>query len=140
MFGYKSFLRIGVLSDTSIAGLYRNSYELEDCHFSFSQGVNNDGKAQTDVRGGTMYLTLVNFPTNEILQWMLKSEKFEDGAVVICDADNTPLEKIIFKHATCVALEINYVQAGKTYINTKLTIQAEKVNIGDFALDNRWDY
>jgi hypothetical protein len=79
MFGNKSFLRIGLLDDSSIIGLYRNSYELEDCHFSFSQGVNADGKAQTDVRGGTIYMTLASLPTNEILQWMLKSHKFEDG-------------------------------------------------------------
>ena len=57
MFGHKSFLRIGALGDSSISGLYKDSYELENCHFSFNQGTNTDGKPQTDVRGGTLYLT-----------------------------------------------------------------------------------
>lgn len=35
MFGHKSFLRIGALSDSSISGLYKDSYELENCNFSF---------------------------------------------------------------------------------------------------------
>jgi hypothetical protein len=140
MFGHKSFLRIGILNDSSIMGLYRSSYELEDCHFSFSQGVNTDGKAQTEVRGGTIHLTLANIPTNEILQWMLKSHKFEDGAIIICDENNAPLEKIFFLNATCVSLEINYVQAGKSYVNTKLILQAEKINVGDSNLNNQWKY
>lgn len=29
MFGHKSFLRIGALNDSSILGLYKDSYELE---------------------------------------------------------------------------------------------------------------
>ena len=37
MFGHKSFLRIGALGDSSISGLYKDSYELENCHFSFNQ-------------------------------------------------------------------------------------------------------
>ena len=49
MFGHKSFLRIGALGDSSISGLYKDSYELENCHFSFNQGTNTDGKPQTDV-------------------------------------------------------------------------------------------
>ena len=55
MFGHKSFLRIGALSDSSISGLYKDSYELENCNFSFSQGVDGNGKPQTEVRGGRFF-------------------------------------------------------------------------------------
>jgi hypothetical protein len=85
MFGYKSFLRIGVLSDASISGLYKNSYELESCSYCFSQGTYTDGKAQTDVRGGTIYITYPGLPTNEMLRWALDSHKYLDGTLVICD-------------------------------------------------------
>ena len=47
MFGHKSFLRIGALSDSSISGWYKDSYELENCNFSFSQGVDGHGKPLT---------------------------------------------------------------------------------------------
>ena len=64
MFGHKSFLRIGALGDSSISGLYKDSYELENCHFSFNQGTNTDGKPQTDVRGGTsVSYTHLTLPT-----------------------------------------------------------------------------
>jgi len=140
MFGHNSFLRIGSLDDSSISGLYRSSYELEDCHFGFSQGVDNNGKVQTAVHGGVIHLTISGIPSNEILQWMLNSRKYEDGAIIICDTNDMPLEKIFFFHAACVALEINYVQKGKSYISTNLTLHAEKICMGNTELDNRWVY
>lgn len=36
MFGHKSFLRIGALSDSSISGLYKDSYELESWRVAVS--------------------------------------------------------------------------------------------------------
>ena len=56
MFGHKSFLRIGALSDSSIIGLYKDSYELESCNFGFFQGTDVNGKPQTEVRGVTISL------------------------------------------------------------------------------------
>lgn len=138
MFGYKSFLRIGALNDSSITGLYRESYELQNCNFGFQQGMDKDGKAQTDVRGGTIQFTYANLPPNEIVNWMLSSRKYEDGAIVICDENDVPLEKIYFEQAACIGLTVDYLQQGKSYIVTKVTLQARKIKIGDTLLDNCW--
>lgn len=138
MFGHKSFLRIGALSDSSILGLYKDSYELESCNFGFSQGVDVNGKPQTEVRGGTISLTYGGLPQQDLLRWMLGSTKYEDGAIVVCDDNNEPLEKIFFEQAACVGLEIEYSQKGKSYIQTKITLQARKIKVGETALENRW--
>lgn len=138
MFGHKSFLRIGALSDTSILGLYRESYELENCSFSFSQGTDVNGKPQTEVRGGTLYLTYGGLPQNDMLRWALNSTKYEDGAIVVCNDNNEPLEKICFEQATCISLEIIYMQKGKSYIQTKITLQSRKIKVEDITLENRW--
>ncbi|MCC8171539.1 MAG: type VI secretion system needle protein Hcp [Parabacteroides sp.] len=138
MFGHKSFLRIGSLTDFSIAGLYKDSYELESCSFSFSQGMNVDGKPQSEVRGGILYLTYPGLPQNEMLRWMLSSTKYEDGAIVICNDHDEPLEKIHFEQAACVGLEIEYTQQGKAYIRTKITLQARKISVGETMLENCW--
>lgn len=131
-------MKIGPLEDASIFGLYRESYELESCSYGFSQGVNVDGKAQTEVRGGLINATIPGIPPMDIIQWMLDSRKYNDGAVVICDSDDVPLEKIKFTDAACVGMEINYVQKGKGYTGTKLTIQARKISVGNTDINNRW--
>lgn len=108
MFGHKSFLRIGTLSDSSISGLYEDSYELDSCSYSFSQGVDNNGKPQTEVRGGTIHMTYAGLPQNDLLRWMLSTIKYEDGAIVVCNDNNEPLEKVYFEQAACIGLEVNY--------------------------------
>ncbi len=138
MFGHKSFLRIGSLTDFSISGLYKDSYELESCSYSFFQGMDVNGKPQSDVRGGTLYLTYAGLPQNDMLRWMLGSTKYEDGAIVICDDHDEPLEKIRFEQAACIGLEIDYTQQGKAYIRTKITLQARKIQVGETILENCW--
>lgn len=138
MFGHKSFLRIGTLSDSSILGLYKDSYELESCSFNFSQGVDTNGSPQTEVRGGTLYLTYSGLPQEDMLRWMLNSTNYENGVIVTCDDNNEPLEKIHFEQAACVGLEIEYIQKGKAYLQTKITLQARKIKVGETILENRW--
>jgi hypothetical protein len=138
MFGHKSFLKLSTLDDASIHGLYRDSYELESCSYGFSQGVNTDGKAQTDVRGGAIHLTIPGIPPDDIIEWSLNSHSYQDGTIVICDISEMPLEKVNFRDATCIGMEIVYSRSGKGYIATKLTLQARKIYVGITELNNRW--
>ena len=138
MFGHKSFLRLGTLNDSSIMGLYKESYELESCSYSFSQGVDANGKAQTDVSGGAIYITYPALPSEEMLQWALNARKYHDGMIVLCDDNDQPLEKINFEKAACVGLEINYSEKGKGYVSTKLVLQAFRISVGTSHLTNKW--
>lgn len=90
------------------------------------------------MRGGTIFLTYASLPQEDMLRWMLGSVQYEDGAIVICDDNDEPLEKIIFEQAACVGLEIEYTQTGKSYIHTKITLQARKIKVGGTTLENRW--
>jgi len=138
MFGNKSFLKIGMLGDASIAGLYKNSYELESCSYGFLQGATKDGKAQTEVRGGTIDVIIHGLPTDEIIKWATSHRVYHDGVLVICDSNDMPLEKINFKDAACVEMDIDYTSSGKSYITTKLTLQARELSVGEIKLNNRW--
>jgi hypothetical protein len=138
MFGHKSFLKIGPLADASLQGLYRESYELESCSYGFSQGVNVDGKAQTEVRGGTINVTIPGIPPNDVIKWSLDSRKYNDGVIVLCDINSMPLEKVYFTDAACIGMGIVYSRKGKAYTATKLTLQVRKLMVGNTELDNRW--
>lgn len=119
------FIKKGKLLKASILDKYKDVADL-------------NGKPQTEVRGGTIFLTYASLPQEDMLRWMLGSVQYEDGAIVICDDNDEPLEKIIFEQAACVGLEIEYTQTGKSYIHTKITLQARKIKVGGTTLENRW--
>ena len=118
--------------------LYSDSYELLGCNYSFSQGVDFNGKAQTEVKGGSIFITYPNVPPNDIIRWMLDSRKLENGAIVICDANDIPLEKVLFESAACISMEINYSQKGNGFTATKFVVQAKKITVGQTSLENNW--
>lgn len=138
MFGHKCFLRIGALEDSSINGLYRDSYELLSCEYGFAQGADRNGKAQSEVRGGTINMVYPNVPPPEIVDWMLKSAKVEDGVIVICDSNDVPLEKVYFEKGVCVGMNINYTQEGNSFVTTNISVQANVIKVGTSTLENRW--
>ena len=138
MFGHKSFLRIGQLNDASQAGLLNGGYELMTCSYSFAQGTDQNGQVQTEVVGGIIDMVYPNIPTKELAEWMKASSKLLNGAIVICDADGTPLEKVLFEDAACVGMEINFMETGSSYTSTSFTLSARKIVIGAADKINKW--
>ncbi len=140
MFSHRSFLMLGD-GAADILSLIKGGYEILDCHFSFEQGIDERGKATTRVHGGTIQVTLSQLPPQQIIEWGLQSRKYHDGVIVVLDAENIPLEKILFQNAACINMDLNYTQKGDGYAVTKLTIQAETIIVGsgiDFM--NEWTF
>ena len=73
-----------------------------------------------------------------MIQWMLDARKYQSGAIVVHDNQGSTLEKILFEKATCVDMEISYIRQGKSYIATKLTVQAQKLAFGTEEFENQW--
>ena len=138
MFGHKCFLRIGQLEDSSASGLYKYSYELLSCTYGFGQSVDRNGKPQSEVQGGTLNLVFPNVPPNDFISWMLKSSKLEDGAIVICDANDLPLEKVYFEDGVCTGMKVGYHQSGNGYVSTNIQIDVRKISVGNVAIEKRW--
>lgn len=138
MFGYTVFLKIGNPASTSLLDMYKDSYELIGCEYDFSQGVDFKGQSQTEVKGGSFYVTYPHLPTLDMIQWMLDARKYQSGAIVIHDNQGSTLEKVLFEKATCVNMEISYMKQGKSYIATQLCIQANKLTIGSEEFENQW--
>lgn len=138
MFGHKCFLRIGQLEDSSASGLYKYSYELLSCDFGFAQSMDRNGKPQSEVQGGTISMVYPNVPPQEIVDWMLKSGKVENGAIVICDANDLPLEKVYFEDGVCTGMKVGYHQSGNGYVYTNIQIDVRKISVGNVAIEKRW--
>jgi hypothetical protein len=142
MFGHKSFLMLGDESSADIGDLTKGGYEIANHRWGFKQGTGTNGKATTAVRSGVIEAVLSQIPPAPILEWVLNSRKYTDGMVVTLDANNMPVEKVIFQHATCTYFKIDYLQTGNSYLAVKLEITAERLIVGDgeITFDNKWVY
>lgn len=139
MFGHKWFLKIGELSNSSISGLIKDANELINCSISFHQGIDHKGQAQTGVYVGDIILTYDGLPANEVIYWAMTPTKLHSGALVLCDANDIPLEKIFFEDGICVGMSINYTKDGKSPAVTQLRLQARKVISGEETLTQHWN-
>lgn len=131
MFGNRSFLMLGSAGGTNILDLMKGGLEIMDYNFSIYQGIDDKGKATTRTAAGSINLTISQLPNEEIIEWALNSRKYLDGCIVLLDGDNSPVEKIVFKNAACVNFDITYAVKGTGYAATRLSIQAEAINMGD---------
>jgi len=138
MFGHRHFLVIGG-GAADIVSLISGGYEIFDCNYSIEQGIDDRGKATTRVHGGTFDITLSQLPPKQIVEWAFDSRKYMDGMIVTVDAENVPVEKVLFENARCTDFDINFLQQGSGYIATKFIINAEIIDLGDgIFLDNEW--
>ena len=139
MFGHRNFLIIGSDSPADIKSLIEGGYELAHCRFGFKQGIDANGKATTSVYSGVIEVALSQIPPKPVLEWALDSRKYVEGIIITLDADNIPLEKVFFKNAACTGFNIDYTQASKSYLTTKLKISAEQLIVGsDVTFSNKW--
>jgi len=138
MFGHRSFLVLdGNYFD--LANLIKGGLEILHCSLSFRQGIDSRGKVTTRVYGGKIEILLSQLPNMSIIEWALKSRNYKNGLIVTLNHENIPIDKTIFEHATCTSFYIDYTQKGKSYSSTKLTIQAEKILVGDgIDFENEW--
>lgn len=140
MYGHKIFLIMGDDISADIKSLTEGGYELAHCRFGFSQGIDANGKVTTSVHGGVIEAALAQVPLDPIIEWSLNPRKYVNGAIVTLDAENIPVEKVIFKNAACVDFGINYTRSDDSYVTIKLKISAEQLIIDDLIFTNKWIY
>ncbi|MBF0578092.1 type VI secretion system tube protein TssD [Dysgonomonas sp. GY617] len=139
MFSHKCYLKIGELTGTDFSSLLKSGYELDNFEYGFQQGVDNTGKAATEVYGGTLTMTMAMLPPDSILEWALNSRKYKNGAIIILNEQGTQPDKLLFENAACVDMSLDYTQKGKAYITTKIVLQAERLIFNNgFDFDNFW--
>jgi hypothetical protein len=138
MSGFRTFLKLGELSDGSIKGLFQGGYELEHCNYNFAQGIDEKGETQTRVHGGVIFFTIAQLPSDELIKWSLNSRNYLSGAIILYDANNIPVEKTFFIKAACVHMKINYENIGKSYVSANFVIHAQGMVVGVEKFENEW--
>lgn len=139
MFGHRNFLLLGGDGAADILSLIKGGYEISKCDFQFQQGIDQKNRPSTRVYSGKISLVLPQLPPQPILEWAMQPRKYNDGVIVLVDAENVPLEKIFFKNATCINISIDFTQQSTSYTTTSIIIQAEKLIVGNgTTFTNEW--
>ena len=133
MFGYKSVMHLGALSNVSTDGM-----ELNQFSYFFSQAMDEQGKPQGEVRAGTLQMTFANLPSAAMMEWMVNPRKFKEGVVFTYNTENTLLQKISFSSAACVGMKLHYEESGDGYCATSLTVKAKKIVLAETVVENNW--
>ena len=131
MFAHRSFLILGSESAADIISLIKGGYEISRCNFAFQQGADAKGRVSTRVFAGTISIVLPQLPPQPIVEWAIRPRKYNDGVIVLVDAENIPLEKIFFKNAACIGFDMDFVQQDESYSTTSIVVQAEKIIVGN---------
>ena len=142
MFGNRSFLVLGD-SPADIQSLESRGYELLKCNFTIEQGIQMNGKVTTRVYVSAIEVTLSQFPTKELLEWGINARNYKDGMIVLLDAENIPIEKIIFKKAACTKLVLDYIKKGESYTSVNMRIVSDQLLLGtgnDITVSNEWTF
>ncbi|MFK8267147.1 type VI secretion system tube protein TssD [Capnocytophaga cynodegmi] len=129
---------MGDTQSLDIGSLLKSGYELSSFSYALEQPTDLKGKAQGEVRGGTLQLTIDSIPSNEIIEWMLNPRRYREGVITTLGEDNASIMRIFFKKVACITMEIKYTDSGEGFIKTELVLKAQSLVVGEHTIENKW--
>lgn len=129
MYGYRTIL---FLDGSPYA------YELGNFSISFSQPVDRKGKAQNEMKAGVMEMMYESLPSIELTKWMINPRNYRNGRVKIYGEDESVVQEIVFEKATCIGMNVRYMESGSGYCMSLLQVQALSITIDNLLVENNW--
>jgi hypothetical protein len=124
----RAYLEIGVVNDfESSFTLNLNGIELDAWSYALFRNVDERGKLSNDLRGGNISFFVTGIPKILFLDWMLTSNKYLSGRIVLKNVNNEFQDDIKFYNAACINLKIKYMNEGSAYMSVEGTLHAEKL-------------
>lgn len=107
-------------------------YDLEQYDYQFEKTATRGGEVTSGTQGGEIRAGFQNYPSENLLGWMLNPYKRMDGEVILCEEKAGIIhEHIRFENARCTCLHFSFNEEEEECILTELTINAQRTSIGD---------
>jgi hypothetical protein len=119
--------------------LYHENYDVVHCEYSLNKDMDNKGRASSAVNGGNIRVALPMLPNDNIMSWVFDTDKKYNGEITINDVFGESLEKVYFEEARPVKFRLHYEPGDSINIMLLLTINAQRMIIGDaeYVNENR---
>lgn len=124
-------------SKITLAG---EQYDILGGDIGFTRSVDVKGRPSSHVMGGQFSFTVEVTAESKLVENMVNSQNkpFPQGALEFTDAgDDGVTRKIAFTNAYIVNYSESFSAAGNAY-TCSITISAEKIQIQEAILDQRW--
>lgn len=114
--------------DNSSSTVKGQEYELQTLEYSINKEVSQKGEVSSIARFGMLSVISNNFPTQQLIRWILDIRQFYNGHInVRSDKNALPSENISFVKARCTSLSLHYKSDAPDQIRLSLSIHASTV-------------
>ena len=115
------------------------TYNVLSCHYSFNQNVDSTGRPSSDVRGGTVSVTIESTDDKTIYNWMTDPHGFKDGKITFFKRDqDSKMKELEFKQAACINYSEAFDANSSSPMSLAFTLSAKEIVIGGDSHKNPW--
>lgn len=115
------------------------NYLVLSCHYAFNQSVDSTGRPSSDVRGGTVSVTIESTDDNAIFNWMIDSHGFKDGKITFFKRDqDSKMKELEFKQASCINYSESFDANSNSPMSLSFTVSAKELSLAGDSHKNPW--
>jgi hypothetical protein len=115
------------------------SFNVMACHYAFHQNIDPTGRPSSDVRGGTVSISIESSDDDTIYTWMTDAHSFRTGKITFYKRDqDSKMKELEFKQAACIDYAESFDANSSNAMMTSFTISAQELSLGGNAHTNAW--
>lgn len=134
----KATLKLRRPDSDNVQHLYHESYDVIHCEYSLHKSMNHRGEVNSDVQAGDINVALPILPNDDIMSWVFDPAKKYNGEITFNDAFQESLERVYFEEGRPVSFRLHYEPGETTHVVLLLTINAQRLIIGNTEYKNSW--
>jgi hypothetical protein len=118
---------------------YWQQHEVLDCEYAFEKDYDRNGYVLSDIKGGTINLTLSSLPTDLLMDWVFDYRKFVDGEITMLDKVKGGGKRCLltFEQARCVKFKLRYSLSDTTKMSVQISINTPKMVLNNTEFINK---
>ncbi|MCO6487420.1 MAG: hypothetical protein J5I98_03330 [Phaeodactylibacter sp.] len=114
-------------------------FRVLECSYHFERDYDQFGKPSSEVRGGTIDITVETTGTTLFSSWMMSSKLRKSGKIIFEDpTEDAELKVVEFEDAYMVNYEESFGSRGENGMVESFRLSAKKMIIGDGTHENSW--
>lgn len=127
------------MSFKSVLQIDGEEINVLNCHFSFTQSIDHNGKPAARPIGGLVTVTLESDGSTDLFEWMISNTKTKSGKIIFYRRDAlSKMKELSFEDAYCIEYHESFSARGELPMEIQLTLSARQLKMGAAAFDNPW--
>lgn len=116
-----------------------NTYNVLECHYSFTQQTDGTGKPQGMPQGGEITIRIESTGNPELLGWMLDHHQTKNGKVIYYRRDAmSKLQELSFEKAYCIKFSEHFESKNTEPLQIELHLIAKKFDLNGAIHEKTW--